>query len=744
MFTRSIYTLLLLFLLPLSAVAADQQGYVGSERCVACHQHEYQAWQQSDHFKAMQTVSPQTVVGDFDNAQFEYFGTTSRFYRKGEEYWVDTDNAKGEIESFKIAYVFGFEPLQQYLIGFPDGRYQALNVVWDSRPKTEGGQRWYHLYPESHVPHDDQLHWTGAFQNWNSRCASCHSTNLIKNYQPDSNQYQTNWSEINVACEACHGPAKQHMKWVQLNETQKHSSPQSNLQSAHKGFAFSLADTGQWPAQANSPTAKREGGERPMSQVNTCAHCHARRVELHNPPQSNHFLDSHQSRFLADGLYYPDGQILDEVYVYDSFLQSKMHREGVVCSNCHEPHSGKLKLADNGVCLQCHQAASFDTPKHHNHPQASSGAMCADCHMPETTYMGVDDRRDHSIRIPRPDISIKHGTPNACNQCHQDQSSEWAADWTEQWYGTSLKQRSNHADTFSRGWQGDAGGLHALIRLANDPEQNSIYRASALQALAGYPSQDSYQTALQQLRSDDPRLRVAAIRGLDFVPAERRQFLLPLLNDPVRAVRLEVAPLIAEMPKHNLPEAIRPLLNDLFGEYILAQKFNSDMPGAQLNLANFYSLLGDGNAAEQAYQQALLLAPKFVPGLLNFADYYRATGRDLEAQKLLQQAIVIAPEQAPSHHALGLLLVRQKQLPQALNHLQKAATLQPGTSRYAYVYGVALESAGQLAKAIAVIEQAVARHPADMQLKSALMHYYQRNGQLEKSNALKNELQNMR
>ena len=718
-----------MFVIPALSFAADPDGYVGSERCSSCHQAEYQAWQQSDHFKAMQGVSEQTVLGDFNNAQFEYFGVTTRFYRKGAEFWVDTDNAKGEIESFKIAYVFGFEPLQQYLIAFPDGRYQALNVVWDTRPKTQGGQRWYHLYPESHVPHDDPLHWTGAFQNWNSRCASCHSTNLKKNYQQESNQYQTSWSEINVACEACHGPAKQHMTWTQS---------QSAL--ANKGFAISLADTGNWPAQKDSPTAKREGSARPMSQVNTCAHCHSRRVELHNPPQSEDFLQSHQSRFLAQGLYYPDGQILDEVYVYDSFLQSKMHSEGVVCSNCHEPHSGKLKLPDNGVCLQCHQAASFDVPKHHKHQQGGRGALCADCHMPETTYMGVDERRDHSIRVPRPDISVKHGTPNACNDCHDDQSNQWAADWIEKWYGKSYRQRTNHAATFSRGWQGDAGGLHALIRLANDPEQNTVYRASALQALASYPSQDSYQTAMQQLRSDDPALRVAALRALDFVPPERRQFLLSLLNDPVKAVRLEVAPLIAAMPKDNLPEAVRPLLNDLFREYVEAQLFNADMPGAQLNLGNFYSLLGDGANAEKAYQQALLLAPDFVPGLLNFADYYRATGRDQQAKQLLIRAIDIAPDQAPAHHALGLLLVRQKQLAQALEHLKKAATLQPGTSRYAYVYGVALESAGQLTQAIQVLEQALLQHPADQQLKSALMHYYQRNGQQAKSNALRKEL----
>ena len=739
MFSQALGTLFLMFF-SWQVMAADPQGYVGSEQCAGCHQHQYQAWQQSHHFKAMQLVSPQTVMGNFNNTQFEYFGTTSRFYRKGDEYWVDTDNAQGEIESFKIAYVFGFEPLQQYLIAFPGGRYQALNVVWDSRPKADGGQRWYHLYAESHVPHDDPLHWTGVFQNWNSRCASCHSTNLRKNYQQNANQYQTTWSEMNVACEACHGPAKQHMDWVQLTDTP--ATPSQAF--SHKGFAFSLADSGQWLAQAGTPTAKREGAERPVSQVDSCAHCHSRRSELHNPPQSNDFLQSHQSRFLAEGLYYPDGQILDEVYVYDSFLQSKMHRQGVVCSNCHEPHSGQLKLPGNGVCLQCHQAANFDTPKHHKHSSTSAGALCADCHMPETTYMGVDDRRDHSIRIPRPDISLKHGTPNACNQCHQDQSHEWSANWVEQWYGQSIKQRSNHADTFSRGWQGDVGGLHALIRLANDPQQHSIYRASALQALAGYPSQDSYQTAIQQLRSDDPRLRVAAIRALAFVAADRRQFLFPLLNDPVKAVRLAAAPLIAEIPQNNLPEAIRLLLNELFAEYIDAQQFNADMPGAQLNLGHFYALLGDNEAAEQAYQQALLLAPRSVPGLLNFADYYRATGRDRQAQSLLQKAIVIAPEQASVHHALGLLFVRQQQLSQALNHLQKAATLQPSTSRYTYVYGVALERVGQLAKAINVLEHGVARHPADRQLKSALMHYYQRNGQLKESVALKNQLHDSR
>ncbi|MEH6551639.1 MAG: tetratricopeptide repeat protein [Pseudomonadales bacterium] len=714
--------------LPVFATA----NYVGSETCVSCHENESTEWETSHHYAAMAEATEKTVLGEFNDTTFEHYGLVSRFYRKDGGYYVETDNAKGELQEFKIGYVFGVYPLQQYLIGFPDGRYQTLSITWDSRPAEEGGQRWYHMYPDEAIPADDILHWTGAMQNWNSRCAGCHSTNLRKNYDQESNSYKTSWSEINVACEACHGPASEHLAWAKAPET-------NNV--AHHGFISTLDDKGVWDRAEGEPTAHRTGEARPQGQIETCAHCHSRRSELNEVPVNQSFLDSHQSQFLADPLYYPDGQIRDEVYVYDSFAQSKMHAQGVVCSNCHNPHSGKLKLEGNGLCLQCHNPQVFDTPDHHKHTKGSTGADCASCHMPETTYMGVDPRRDHSIRIPRPDVSEILGVPNACNQCHTDQSVAWAAGKAKAWYGDKLTKHRNNGVIFAAARANDARAVPSLAHIANDPSQSLVVRATALVELGNFPEQLSYQTAMAALQSESPQLRIAALRSLDaFLPAERRQILLPLYSDPVKAVRLELAPIIATMPASQLPEQLMPYIRELFDEYIEAQRVNADMPGAQLNLGIFYSAIGETEKAEKAYRHALKLAPKFVPALINMADYYRSIQQDWNAEALLLKAVRIAPDQSPARFSLGLMYVRQQQLDKALVQLAEAARLSPEAVRYSYVYGVGLDSAGRTDEALVVLESTLKRHPGNPEVLGALVHYYEKQGNAEKAAVHKAEM----
>ncbi|MFQ3324431.1 MAG: putative CXXCH cytochrome family protein [Pseudomonadales bacterium] len=716
---------LVVFLMPFGAYGAD---YVGSQACANCHQQETQLWQQSHHHKAMEQANAETVLGDFSGVTFEHFGLVSEFYKKADRYFVKTDNSEGKLEEFEISYTFGFDPLQQYLIKFPDGRYQALGIAWDSRLKAEGGQRWFHLYPDEKVDFENPLHWTGAFFNWNSRCASCHSTNLEKNYSFAADKYDTSWSEVNVACESCHGPASNHLDWTKKQQAD----------ALFKGFELSLDDAGMFTGSGDQTTAKRSDGKRPRQQIEACAQCHSRRAETKEASVGDAFFDGHQSQFLTEQLYFPDGQIRDEVFVYDSFKQSKMYGEGVVCSNCHEPHSSKLKIEGNGLCLQCHSPAEFNTPKHHKH-EDNSGAQCVNCHMPERTYMVVDPRRDHSFKIPRPDISVTHGTPNACTQCHSDKTDQWAADISLTWFD-NLTSHPNTADLFSKGWVGDASAAPDLIALVNDDSQSAILRASAAQILGNYPSQQTLQVLMTALQSEDTEVRIGAVRALEFLPAPRRVVLLQLLNDPSKAVRLEVARLLASMPQENLPPQVIGMVNEAFDEYIAAQMVNADMPGAQLNLGVFYSARGQFTDAEVAYKHALRLAPKFVPALLNLADFYRSQNRDWQAKPLLEQAIAVAPDQAPSHHSLGLLLVRQKQLTDALVSLKTASELAPETIRYAYVYAVALDSAGQTQQAVDQLLKALKWAPQDYQLLSGLVYYYQKLGHTQAADQFKAQL----
>ncbi len=713
-----------------SAAMAADSAYVGSESCKGCHATAWANWRSSDHYQAMLPATKETVVGDFNNASFTYAGNTHRFYRRDGKFFAETDNAQGTMQEFEIAYIFGFYPLQQYLVGFPDGRFQTLGISWDSRPKTEGGQRWYHLYPNEAITHKDILHWTGSFQNWNSRCAACHSTELKKNYTPATNSYATHWAEINVGCEACHGPGAAHASWAASERTQ-----------ADPGFSNVVAGKGVWAKEGDKTTLRRQDDGNAESQLGVCAACHSRRVEMSEDHAGKPFSDLFQLRLLEQDMYFADGQVREEVYDYGSFLQSKMHAEGVACTNCHEPHSGKLLAEGNALCSQCHQAASYDRPEHHHHPVASTGAACVNCHMPGTTYMGVDLRHDHSFRIPEPALTVEMGIPNACNRCHEDRDAAWAAKAVAGWNphaGSKIPgSKIPQARIMTAAWQDQAVALPGLIELTNDPGKPAILRATAVLESTRFPSQEALAMIQLQLADPDPLVRGAAVRALEQLPTTNRYALLqPLISDPSKSVRMEVARVLADMSPDRVSANGQGELIALRKEYLDALKVNADMPESMLNLGSYMSLAGQPEEAERAYRQALKLSPAFVPAIINLADLYRTQGLDNEAGKLLQSAIEIAPGSAPAQHAMGLLKVRQHELAEAIPYLKVSAELDPANSRYDYVYAVALYETGQKHQAVTELEKSLLKHPGNPELISALQAYYAQLGEMEKLKAL--------
>jgi tetratricopeptide (TPR) repeat protein len=716
----------------LQAPTVIRAEYVGSEACVECHKDEFALWRESHHYQAMRRPTEETVIGDFSGVEHRYAGVTSRFYMDGEKFMVETDNQDGELQAFEIAYTFGFEPLQQYLIAFPDGRYQALNVVWDARPRDKGGQRWVHLYPDDEVRHDNLLHWTGSFQNWNTRCASCHSTELEKNWSISGNRYDTTWNEINVGCEACHGPAREHLDWAAGDQA-----------GADRGFEISLADRGVFSLQdSNNPnTFVRQDGQRPHAQTGNCAACHSRRGELspHDPTRA--FDQQYRLALLDPNLYFPDGQILDEVYVYGSFLQSRMHLAGVVCTDCHEPHSNRVRVEGNGLCAQCHLPTYYDQASHHHHEAGTEGAACVNCHMPARTYMVVDDRRDHRFGVPDPHLSTELGTPNACNQCHQDKDAAWSVEQFENW-GIKRSDRSPHARALHAAWNGDVQALPALLSLASSPESAPFIRASAISASRNLPARETVAAAQQWLASDLPLIREAAARSLDWLTVEQRYALLAsLVDDPSRSVRMAVAQQLIGLPLESLPLNAAQPVRTLLAEYRGRLDYNADMPEEQISLALYHQGMNDPIAAEQAYRKALQLAPFYMPAMLNLADLYRANGMDPQAEPLLREALRAAPDFAAPYHALGLLLVRRQKLDEAVPLLGKAAELEPLDLRYAYVHAVALWENGERQQAVASLERNLRNHPGNPQLLQALAGYYRELGETEKFEAIMQQMQ---
>jgi predicted CXXCH cytochrome family protein len=701
--------------------------FVGSESCAGCHQAEAKLWQGSQHQLAMAHATDRSVLGDFSDATFDYFGVTSRFFRKDEKYLVETDGADGKLAVFEIKYTFGVDPLQQYLVEFPDGRLQSLSIAWDSRPKDKGGQRWFHLYPKEAIRYDDVLHWTKLNQNWNFMCSECHSTGVQKNYDRAKDRFATTFAEISVGCEACHGQGSRHVGWAQ---DKARWWPFGKIADPTKGLAerFSERRDAAWVPNADTGNVSRSSPPRALrAEVESCGLCHARRSEFSEAWAPGQWLsDTHMVSPLGRGLYSADGQMQDveEAYNYGAFKQSKMFAAGVTCSDCHDPHSAKLRLSGDNTCLQCHSQEKYAASTHHRHETVSPPLACASCHMPTRNYMVVDARHDHSFRVPRPDISMKLGTPNACNDCHADKPPEWSAAAIERWHGPDRKGFQNYAAAFHSAWNDQADAAKLLAAVATDGNAPAIARASALTELGTRTTPATLNLARTAIRDPDPMVRIGTLDMLENAPPEQKWAIAsPSLADPIRSVRIRTVSILADVPSARLSESDRGRFDRAAEEFIAAQRFNADRPEARSTLGAFYARRGRNSEAETEYQAALRLSPQFTGAAINLADLYRQTGREEAGERALRTAITAVPDDGGLHHALGLSLVRLKRLDEALVELRRAADLDSHNARYAYIYGVALHSAGHQQEAIAYLREGLAGHPENRDIAIAIVSF---------------------
>lgn len=695
---------------PPVAAAAPAASYVANTLCLGCHQTQATSWAGSHHAKAMAPATADTVSGNFDNTQFRHQGVTTRFFKRGDKFFVRTDGPDGRQADFEIKYSFGVEPLQQYLIETDGGRLQPLQIAWNTQT-----HKWFHLLPHEKAPPGDVLHWTGRYQTANTMCIACHTTGFDKRYDAAADRFDSQWREVNVSCQSCHGPGSRHVEAPQRGQ---------------------LADL-----------------KTPHQQVEVCAACHSRRSELSAMPVPGQpHLDHYLPSLLREGLYHADGQQLDEVFVVGSFRQSKMHRMGVSCTNCHDPHTAKPKLQGNALCLQCHQtpanpafpsaAGSYDTPQHHHHAAGTPGAQCTACHMPAKNYMIVQPRPDHSMRIPRPDLSATLGTPNACNQCHTDKSAQWAADAVTQWYGTP-KRPSHYGEAFAAARRGAPNAAPALAALAADATQPAIVRATALDSLRG--GAIGVDERVAATRDADAELRAAAAASLEDVDASLRvPTLAPLLRDPVRAVRIAAARSLATLPHEQFDAPTRQAFDAALAEYIAAQKVALDMPGPNLNLGALYARTGRDAEAEAAYRAALKIDPDFTPARANLAQFYAERGRLPDAEKALRDGLQRQPGIGELQYSLGLLLAEQQRLPEAVQALAKAAKLLPQRARVQYNLGLALQQQGQINPAEAALLQAQRLDPQDPAIPYALAVLYAQVGRRAQALAAAETLQALR
>lgn len=641
--------------------AGSQASFVGGEACMRCHEASWHTWRGSDHDRAMEIANEDSVLGDFDNTEFTRNGVTTRFFRQDDKFMVNTEGPDGQMHDYEIKYTFGVDPLQQYMVEFPGGRLQVLTVSWDVNR-----HEWFMVtppdVPDERILPGDPLHWTGLAQNWNTMCAECHSTNLQKNYDLASDSYHTTYSDIDVSCEACHGPGSLH---VQLAE--------SHSLFWDRRFGYGLKKLKQ---VSNA------------EQLDTCAPCHSRRAPIHvDTHDTEKYLDHFSPALLDRGLYYPDGQILDEVYVWGSFLQSKMYSKGVRCTDCHNPHSLQLKYEGNRLCAQCHQPGKYDTPNHHRHT-SEAASQCVTCHMPAQNYMVLDERQDHSFRIPRPDLSIELGTPNTCNHCHDrpEETASWAAQAIRMWYGDKRPDDPHYGPAFYAAQHGKPEGLEMLRDLLQGPPRPDIVRATAVRLLGGYGNEESDRLCRNLLDDESPLVRSAAVDSLSQSSLESFiNHVARRLYDSIRLVRFAAARRIVSSATKLLESFNREALDRAVAEYREGLQVVLDRAATHLNLAALNHALGDDQAARNSLRTAIRLEPYLTGPRDQLAQLLETEGGDpAEIRRLREEEIKnltrdaeLLPTSAPIRYRRGMLLYLVGRPKAARQAFERACALQP-------------------------------------------------------------------
>lgn len=656
----------------------SDSDFVGTETCIACHSEEHELWQGSHHDDAMKIADSTSVLADFNNTTFFNRNVKSTFFKKDGNYYVNLENPDGELQDYKIMYTFGVEPLQQYIVEFPNGAFQCLQTAWDTEK-----EEWFDLQPDLTLRSDEWIHWSSGGMRWNSACADCHSTNLKKNYNNETNTFNTTFDIINVSCEACHGPSSKHVDFYN-QETVKDLTP---------------------------PKMYMSSGMSSKELVDKCARCHSRRSQL--TPYFDYdgdFEDHYLPEVLSHPRYERDGQILDEDYVYGSFIQSKMYHSEVSCKDCHNMHSLKLKETGNALCINCHLPELYDTPNHHFHDVDTEQSQCINCHMTGRTYMGNDFRRDHSFRVPRPDQSMAYGTPNACNGCHTEKDAKWASDIITDKFGPDRPDHySNH---LTKGMIGDYEALRTLFK---DETYPALTRASALDMYSRDPLNEQLLNELIPLLQDEaPLVRFHTISA--FERGEGTYFtnqIYPFLSDSIRMVRIAAARYYHYKKIELVEDEAYNRAQKELREYL---EVNTDFPGGQVQLALYHQTKNEMDLAIKAYQKSISYDYFFNQAKMNLALIYYQEGDLDSAEELYLKVTEIEPEYGYSYYMLGLLYNEKGDVKNAKKYLKLASEKEPRTPNSFYNYSLVLQGDKDFNESIKVVDNGLSYFPNNERL----------------------------
>jgi len=688
---------------------AVESSYGGSQSCKDCHEEEFQLWKKSNHGQAERLVQPERDRADFDPAQTFKHGTqaSTAGWSNGVAF-LTAIGLSGKPETHTIARVIGNDPLLQYLVAFPGGRLQTLEASYDPH-----SNQWFNVYGDEDRKPGEWGHWTGRGMNWNSMCAACHNTRLQKNYDAASDTFNTTMAERSVGCEACHGPLQKHNDWQK-----------------------------QYGATGNhDPTLKKLSRDQT---VDNCGFCHSLRTDLTGDfKPGDNFSD--QCEFLmvdAGERYYADGQIRGEDYEYGSFLSSRMHGRGVVCVDCHNPHSGKTILPGNWLCLRCHgggnPAAPIINPVTHSHHQVrgfdtngvpvnldllsynprtvkETGGECVNCHMPQTVYMQRHWRHDHGFTSPDPLLTKQFGIPNACNRCHQDKDVDWSLKFCSDWYGAKMerpaRQRAQIIAQAQLGALPSADGLLSLLKKEDSP----YWRAVIMDLLSAWSTEPEVTGVLSGgLRDTNALVRAAAARALE-----------PALAVGVSGVAEAEEERLADVSRNVRIAAawsLRAKVDEGSGVGVELRRyldFNADEPIGQLNEGNYFFARDDLQTAVQHYRKAVEWDARSAPFHQALAVALSALKRPRDAEATLEEAIRYSPNDAGLHYELGLAWNEAGNRTNALAQLAQATRLEPGHVAAWYNLGLLQNTLGLLDDAISSLSRAESLAPRDARIPYA-------------------------
>ena len=683
-------------------------AYAGSASCRECHEEEHELWRTSNHALAEREVEPAMDQRAFDPGRgFTHGSQSTTASWTNDTPAVTCIGLSGKQEMHPVVRVIGNTPLRQFLVTFPGGRLQTLEVAYDPR-----SNQWFNVYGSEDRKPGEWGHWTGRGMNWNYMCASCHNTRLRRNYDPADDSYHTTMAEPSVGCEACHGPLRSHNDWQRQ---------------------FGKTD-------AKDPTVTKRGKAQVMD---NCGSCHARRTQLTSEfKPGDDFLDDFELVTVdRTERYYADGQVRDEDYEYGSFLGSRMHQRGVTCTDCHNPHSMKTLLPGNWLCLRCHgggdtnapainpvthsrhrvhgfdtngQPVNLDLTKYRPKEIPETGGECVNCHMPQTVYMQRHWRHDHGFTSPDPALTKQFGIPNACNRCHQNKDADWAMRFCAEWYGAKMERATRkRAQLIARSQRGETGARADLVSWL-EKEDIPYWQAVAFGLLGQWSDRpETFEVLRQGLGNTNALVRTAAAGALEATVSDSPAAVEALrlrLEDPVRSVRIAAA------------AALRAILDPAshagqdFERYL---ENNADEPSGQMQLGVFYFSRNDLPASLDHFRKAVEWDPYAVPMRQELAVVLSTLNRPDEAARELEQACRLAPRDAESHYKLGLAYNELGNLARATRELETVVQLDPRHSDGWYNLGLAQNTLGETEAALESLLQAEVIDPRQAKIPYA-------------------------